>query len=239
LDDFLPEVIMTSPNNLIQSFLRFFFRHLYTTIAWAYDLVAFTSSMGQWSTWQRAGTDQIPPGRTLEIGHGTGRVLHALSSEGKEVFGIDPSKQMIRITSRRLQADYLPLHLCQAEAQYLPFPNESFQSLLATFPSEYILDKDTFMEAWRVLKTGGVFIVIPGIVEIFGWRGRKDLSAILDEVASLLYRLTGEAIGRGDEWKDKLEEMLKEIPFALNIEFVQQHRAVVLRITAKKPLTQL
>jgi len=229
---------MTSRNNIIQSFLRFFFWHLYTTIAWAYDLVAFTSSMGQWSTWQRAGTERIPPGRTLEIGHGTGRVLHSLSSEGREVFAIDPSKQMIRIASRRLQADHLPLHLCQAKAQSLPFPDESFQSLLATFPSEYILDKGTYLEAWRVLNPGGIFIIIPGIVEIFGWRGRKNLSALLDEVASLLYRLTGEAIGRGDEWKDKLEEVLKEIPFTLDIEFVQQHRAVVLRITAKKPPAQ-
>ena len=226
---------MSSQNNLIQSFMRFFFNHLYTTIAWAYDLVAYTSSMGQWSSWQRAGTEQLPPGRTLEIGHGTGRVLYELSTEGREIYGIDPSKQMTHIASRRLKDGIFQINLCQAKAQELPFPDESFQSLLATFPSEYIFDGDTFKEVWRVLKPGGVFIVIPGVSQILGWNGRRNLIALLDEAASLLYRLTGEAIGTGYDWKEFFKERMKEYGFAVDIELVQQSRAVVLRIIARKP----
>jgi len=226
---------MSSRDNLIQSLMRFFFKHLYTSIAWAYDLVAFTSSMGQWSRWQRAGIEQLAPGRTLEIGHGTGRVLHALSSEGREIYGIDPSKQMTHIAARRLKDGIFPINLCQAKAQGLPFPNESFQSLLATFPSEYIYEKDTFKEAWRVLKPGGVFVIIPGISQILGWKGRRNLIALLDEVASLLYRLTGEAIGTGDVWKENFKDRMNEFGFAMDIEFVQQSRAIVLRMIARKP----
>jgi ubiquinone/menaquinone biosynthesis C-methylase UbiE len=178
--------------------------------------------------------DQLPRGRILELGFGTGRVLRTLSAEKREIYGIDLSHQMTRITSRRLRANNLQTNICQAIAQDLPFPNESFQSLIATFPSEYIFHQDTFKEAWRVLKTDGVFIIIPGVSQILGWKKRKSLIGLLDEAASILCRLTGEAIGADEEWKKIFQKGLQEFGFKVDIELIQQKRAVILRIIARK-----
>jgi ubiquinone/menaquinone biosynthesis C-methylase UbiE len=219
---------------MIQRFLRFFFKHLYTTLAWAYDLVAFTSSIGQWSEWQSVGIEHLPQGRILEIGFGTGKVLHILSSKQKQIYAIDSSHQMARISSKRLKTNGLPITLSLAQAQNLPFPNKTFQSLLATFPSEFIFNHDTLREAWRVLKPEGVFIIIPGVSHIKGIRGSKSLLGVLDELASFLYRLTGESIDADDEWKEAIKQGMEKFGFIIEIDLVEQERAVVYRIIARK-----
>ena len=50
----------------------------------------------------------------------------------------------------------------QGSAQHLPFSNDSFDTVVSTFPSEYIYDPDTIAEVARVLRPGGRFIVIEG-----------------------------------------------------------------------------
>jgi ubiquinone/menaquinone biosynthesis C-methylase UbiE len=223
------------PIRVLRGFLRFFFNHLYTTLAWVYDLVAWSTSVGQWHSWQKTGIEILPPGRVLELGHGTGHILHALINEGVAVVGIDPSAQMTHITSRRLEKTHSPACIARAKAQDLPFPAESFASVLCTFPSEYIFDKGTFSEAWRVLEGDGVFVIILGIKRIIGWKhGRRDPLSFLDELASLVYRLTGEAIETGSDWEEDLKKMLKALNFSVDIELVYLERAEVLRIVARK-----
>src|SRR5437764_8399686 len=50
----------------------------------------------------------------------------------------------------------------QGSAQHLPFPDASFDTVVSTFPSEYIYDPDTISEVARVLRPGGCLIVIEG-----------------------------------------------------------------------------
>jgi ubiquinone/menaquinone biosynthesis C-methylase UbiE len=219
---------------MIQSFLRIFFKHLYTTIAWAYDWVAFTSSMGQWRTWQHVVLDPVPEGRILEIGHGTGHVLKTLFANKLDAFGIDLSKQMTRITARRLRSGGYPNNICRAKAQSLPFPSDSFQCLLATFPSDYIFDEDTFREAWRVLKLGGDFIIIPGVSSITGWKDVKTPLSLFDQISMLLYDLTGESLGIEKDWQNRFKDRMGRLGFKVDIEFVEKDRATVIKITAIK-----
>src|SRR5229473_1007413 len=47
-------------------------------------------------------------------------------------------------------------------AQHLPFSDASFDSVISTFPSEYIYDPDTIAEVERVLRSGGRLIVVEG-----------------------------------------------------------------------------
>jgi SAM-dependent methyltransferase len=47
-------------------------------------------------------------------------------------------------------------------AQGLPFSDASFDTVVSTFPSEYIYESDTIAEAARVLRPGGQLIVIEG-----------------------------------------------------------------------------
>ena len=226
---------LSKPGAWIQALLRFFFKHLYTTLAWSYDIVANVSSIGQWRSWQRAGVECLPPGRTLEIGFGTGHILSSMYENGFDAFGVDPSKQMTRIASRYLAKHSFTKRLVRAKAQALPFKNNEFHSILSTFPSEYIVDDLTLKEAWRVLKPMGKFIIIPGVEEIFGIKGKeKTLRALFDELSSILYRITGEAINPDTEFANDFVKQLNDTGFSTVIQHIRQRRAVVLCIIAEK-----
>jgi ubiquinone/menaquinone biosynthesis C-methylase UbiE len=230
-----PMIDLLKPRTWMHAFLRLFFQHLYTTLAWSYDFVAYVTSAGQWQTWQEAAIECLPPGRVLEIGFGTGHLLTSLSEKGYAIVGIDPSKEMARIASGRFEKLALFARLVQAKAQALPFKNNEFHSILSTFPSEYIYDPFTIQEAWRVLKPEGVFVIIPGVEEILGFKSEnKGLLSLLDTFASTLYRITGEAIDPDTQLAKEFMKRLSDPGFSWDIQHVQQPRAVVLRIIAKK-----
>src|SRR5207302_10197600 len=50
----------------------------------------------------------------------------------------------------------------QGSAQHLPFPAASFDTVVSTFPTEYIYDPDTIAEVERVLRPAGRLIVAEG-----------------------------------------------------------------------------
>lgn len=199
-------------------FVRWFLDHLYTDLAWAYDLVANVTSMGQWWTWQRALDEALPSGPLLELGAGTGRLLRRYLTEGRHVIALDRSTQMVSITSRRLRTASLPLRIVQASATALPFKPAAFQTAYATFPSDYILEPVTLSEALRVLAEDGEIIVLAG-----AWiAGDRPL----DRLARLLYQLTGQSPPSDFGWLEELD--LPGVQFEWRV--VEQPRARVLRL---------
>jgi ubiquinone/menaquinone biosynthesis C-methylase UbiE len=46
-------------------------------------------------------------------------------------------------------------------AQALPFPEEAFDTIVATFPTEYITDPATLAEVKRCLSYGGRLVILP------------------------------------------------------------------------------
>jgi ubiquinone/menaquinone biosynthesis C-methylase UbiE len=210
---------------LLQAFMRFFFKHLYTTIAWSYDFVAWVTSMGQWRLWQQAALIDFEPGKLLEIGHGPGHLLVDFKQRGDWVIGVDASPQMTHIASRRLRENRLSVTIVRARAQNLPFPTNQFSGVITTFPSEYILDDETLLSIHRVLDPQGQLVVI-GLGRITG-------KAIYDRFSAWLYRVTGQADHPDDLYRPWLER-LEALSFAPRIEIVKQPRAQVLRLIAKK-----
>jgi SAM-dependent methyltransferase len=86
-----------------------------------------------------------------------------------------------RLKARRLGLP--PFRACRAQAQSLPFPDASFDSLVSTFPSEYIAEDEALVELARVLKPGGRLVIVPG-----GWlqpRGTKGKA--MEGVARAVY----------------------------------------------------
>jgi ubiquinone/menaquinone biosynthesis C-methylase UbiE len=219
----LPRHMEPFPRRLLIAWLRLFFKHLYTTFAWAYDFVANVTSIGQWQNWQSAGLIDLPEGGLLEIGHGPGHLLLTLSQDDRRPIGLDASPQMVRIASRRLKHHGQSLNLIQAVAQRLPFPSEYFMCVVSTFPSEYIFDPKTLAEITRVLQPGGVLIVV-GVVKITG-------TSIPDRWAAWLYRVTGQAGELGENWAEPLERH----GLSARLECVKQPRAEILRVVAMKP----
>jgi ubiquinone/menaquinone biosynthesis C-methylase UbiE len=171
---------------LISRFMRFFFHHFYHSFAWSYDFVAAVVSIGRWNDWIQAIIPFIQGTEILEIGPGPGYLQCLLRDKGLSVIGLDESMQMIRLAKNRLEkADYKTIRLARGLAQTLPFPDAKFDSVISTFPSEYISDSKMLSEIRRVLRDDGQFIVLPAAWIV----GRK----FTDRAAAWLFQITGEA----------------------------------------------
>src|SRR5262245_42042720 len=139
--------------------VRWAFERFYREFAWTYDTIAAAVSRGRWAAWGRAAVPYLR-GDTLELGCGTGALQLALAEQlaGTPV-GLDASAQMLGRTRRRLTHAGQPVRLVRAHAQSLPFRPAAFDSIVATFPSEYIADPATLAEARRVLRPAGRFVI--------------------------------------------------------------------------------
>ena len=138
------------------------FRLLYHELAWAYDGVAWGVSLGQWQTWVRTALPHVEGEQVLELGHGPGHLLVALAEHGFHPVGLDPSPQMGRLAARRLARAGRQVPLVRGLAQALPFPDQSFDSVVATFPTPYIVAPETLNQVGRVLRPGGRLVVVTG-----------------------------------------------------------------------------
>ncbi|NLF01520.1 MAG: methyltransferase domain-containing protein [Anaerolineales bacterium] len=173
-------------------FLQLFFRLLYNECAWAYDLVAWMVSFGQWNRWGQAAIPHLCGSRVLELGHGPGHLLAAMGQRGLNPVGLDASRAMGRLARRKRMPTGAPTPLVRARAQALPFRDGAFESAVATFPTEYIVDPATLREVARVLKGraggpgGGC-----GRLVVVGWvrLTQRDLGS---RVLAWLYRVTGQ-----------------------------------------------
>jgi len=98
--------------------------------------------------------------RVLEIACGTGRVtrhlLELIPPDGRLV-ATDLNEDMIRHAGLKLKSRKLSWK--RADAQNLPFENESFDHVICQFGVMFFPDKArAFAEAFRVLEKGGKFI---------------------------------------------------------------------------------
>jgi len=159
----------------VKTFLRFFFRLLYHQFAFTYDLVAAAVSFNRWKDWVMSVLPFIEGKRILEIGHGPGHLQRILLSRNLFTVGIDESAQMGRLAKRNLRrsvlsarspqlVDYAQINLTRGIAQQLPFRNNAFDMVVATFPTEYITDPNTLAEVKRCLSDRGRLITLPAAI---------------------------------------------------------------------------
>ena len=170
------------PDHTLPPFGRLYLwatHRLYDEFAWAYDLAAWIVSAGRWDRWRRMSLDYVEQQPVLEIGFGTGELLIEMARRGWQVAGLDLSPAMHRVTARKMRKRGVAAPRFQGRAQALPFPDESFGSIVATFPAEYIVDVASLHEFQRVLRPGGR-LIIAGMVVL-----RQN--AAWDRLSSLLF----------------------------------------------------
>jgi ubiquinone/menaquinone biosynthesis C-methylase UbiE len=169
---------------LMHSLLRFFFKMLYHQFAWSYDLVAGLVSLGRWKEW----VESVLPwlgGRVLEIGFGPGHLQVVLHRRGLAAFGLDESRQMCRLAHRRLAKKGFVPNLIRGLGQNQAFEADAFDTVVATFPAEYIFDAHTLSETSRVLKPGGKLIIV-----LSAWITGQGF---MERLAAWLFEITGQA----------------------------------------------
>lgn len=117
--------------------------------------------------WGRFGHRQVSPfrasvvgpaqGHVLELGAGTGENLGAYRS-AERITLTEPDPYMLRRAEARVRQTALPIEMMAAAAERLPFPDHSFDTVVATLVFCSVEDPDAaFAEVRRVLKSGGTF----------------------------------------------------------------------------------
>ncbi len=207
---------------LLGWFLRIFFHLLYHQFAWTYNWVAAGVSLGRWNEWVRSILPYMQEGRILELGYGPGHLQVELLKKGFSAFGLDASPQMSRQAMNRLQKMGFSSKLVRGFAQSLPFEEGTFQTVVATFPSEYIVDPRTLIEIERVLEPGGQVIILA-----LAWiTGEKWL----ERAAGGLFRITGQS----PEWEDRFLEPVREAGFLAHVDWVDLETSRLAIIAGQK-----
>lgn len=130
-------------------------------------------------------------GATLEIGVGSGLNLPHYSPD-VSVTGIDRNGRALRAAHRRSRLTRSQVTLIEADALALPFPDRSFDTVVATFAMCGVRDVDSALaEALRVLRPGGSLLLADHVrAQSDAWRA---IQRIADWVA---VPLTGEHFSR-------------------------------------------
>ena len=112
-------------------------------------------------------------GRVLEIGAGTGLNLDHYGPEVTELVLTEPEAPM----ARRLRAKATKGEIVEAGADRLPFPDDSFDTVVSTLVLCTVPDQDrAIAEIKRVLKPGGQLLFIEHVrshdVKLAKWQDR-------------------------------------------------------------------
>mgnify|MGYP002713092744 CR=1 FL=1 len=228
IDDFMIKKIWIS-------LIRFGFRLLYYEMAWTYDVVSWVVSLGEWSAWQRAALPYLGGRRVLEIGHGPGHMLIDLQEAGYTVVGVDLSPTMGRMARKNLRKKGVPSKLVRSKVQDLPFAAGSFETILSTFPTDYIVDPATVAALWRVLEENGRIVIIP--------EGHLIGYGVVHKLIDLLFRLTGQGGGaslrddafwQNPELWDVFRQPFEEAGFTFRNEYQRLAKSGVTILIAEK-----
>lgn len=142
---------------------RYLFETLYQN-RYLYQLASTIPFAGQWRTWQRLVLSRLHGYSVLELGCGLGDLMADMIEAGYDCRAIEKSPEMVAAAQSKLQqrqcgqVDWI----IEGEAQYLPFGSSSFDTVVSTFPSEYIFEPQSISEVKRVLRSGGRLIVVVG-----------------------------------------------------------------------------
>jgi|YNPMSStandDraft_1061717.scaffolds.fasta_scaffold20575_4 ubiquinone/menaquinone biosynthesis C-methylase UbiE len=106
-------------------------------------------------------------GAVLEIGFGTGLNLPCYPEHIRKITGVDPNPGMGSLARRRIASSPIAVDWQVADAQELPFPSQSFDSVVSTWTLCSIPNVAKALgEIRRVLRAGGkLFFLEHGLSE--------------------------------------------------------------------------
>jgi ubiquinone/menaquinone biosynthesis C-methylase UbiE len=110
---------------------------------------------------ERARFVSLASGRVLEIGIGSGLNIPFYPADIEALYGIDPSRELLRMGRKRAAGAAFPVKLMKVSGERLPLQDESFDTVVTTWTLCTIPDPvQALMEVRRVLKPEGRVIFI-------------------------------------------------------------------------------
>ena len=119
---------------------------VFAEIAARYDRINQVLSLGQDQNWRTRVIEQLPEGRILDLGGGTGAANAIFGS--RQVVALDPAPEMLALNTTALRL--------VGVGEKLPFADHSFDAVFSAYVVRN-LDSvpDTLQEIARVLRPGG------------------------------------------------------------------------------------
>lgn len=203
---------------------------VFQSVAEKYDLMNNLMSMGIHHLWKRFAISQCnarPGQRILDLAGGTGDLSAQLSKkvgEKGQVVLADINDAMLNVGRNRLINEGLihNIRYVQANAQCLPFADNSFDCIIIGFGLRNVTDKDEALRSmYRVCKPGGRVLVLefsnpdfPGLKPVYDWYSFQ----VLPKLGKLFandeesYRYLAESI-RMHPNQDALKNMMEQAGF--------------------------
>ncbi|MFH2128070.1 MAG: methyltransferase domain-containing protein [Pseudomonadota bacterium] len=155
------------------------------------DLIEMPAERLRLSTWRNRLREHLIGPRALEVGVGTGKNF-AFYPPGAKVTAIDLSPRMLAQARAKAELTDVPVTLSEMDAQTVDFPDNSFDSVFATFVFCSVPDPiKGLKELRRVCRPGGRLLLLEHVRPtgcLLGW--------LFDLLNPLMVRLSGANLNR-------------------------------------------
>jgi demethylmenaquinone methyltransferase/2-methoxy-6-polyprenyl-1,4-benzoquinol methylase len=203
---------------------------VFHSVAKHYDRMNDLMSFGihrLWKAYAALHTNLRPGQSVLDIAGGSGDVSRLLSQqvgETGEVILADINAAMLQVGRDRLldEGIYKNLHCVQANAEALPFKDNSFHCITMAFGLRNVTDKDAALRSmYRVCKPGGKLLILEfskpvfkGLSTLYDWYSFNVLPKMGGLIAKdeASYRYLAESI-RMHPAQEALQEQIHESGF--------------------------
>ena len=186
---------------------------VFHSVADNYDLMNDLMSAGIHRLWKHMTIEMsgVRKGhKVLDIAGGTGDLAAKFSkivgSEGSVVLA-DINESMLKVGRDRLIDRGITENVTfsQADAQYLPFPDNTFNVITIAFGLRNVTDKDMALRSmWRVLKPGGKLLILE-----FAKPTSSLLSIIYDTYTFTVIRRLGKVFAKDSDSYKFLAESIR------------------------------
>ena len=163
----------------------------YDRIAPVYDLMEGLIEKIAFRGWRKKLMAKVQGEKVLEIGVGTGKNL-LYYPNNISLTGIDISRNMLARAGRRAEKFQIPVELLEMDAENLQFPDDSFDTTLATFVFCSVSDPiKGLREIGRVTRVNGRILLLEHMRP-----NNELLGRIFDLANPLVLRIMGPNINR-------------------------------------------
>lgn len=189
---------------------------VFHSVAGKYDLMNDLMSMGIHRAWKRFAIEQMqlrPGQQVLDVAGGTGdltkRIARRIGQTGKVVLS-DINSSMLEAGRDRLVDEGIVgnVEIVQANAENLPFPDNSFDRIIIGFGLRNVTHKDQALASmYRVLKPGGQLLILE-----FSKPTLPGLGKIYDSYSFNILPMLGKVVARDEDSYRYLAESIRKHP---------------------------